>query len=74
MTEEEAKEYTQGLFAGRYHQPSDEFDPRWRYDGSILQMDLCYRIGRYYSDGAEPPMLKPDNPYVPAIRMRKAQP
>jgi len=70
MTEEQAKERFETLFEGRYHQPSDEIDPRWRYDGSIQALNLVYRVGRHWADGAEPPSLLPDNPFVPALRMR----
>ena len=70
MSEEDASKMFGELFAGRYHQPSDEMDPRWRYDGTIQAMNLYYAIGRHWADGAERPELLPDNPYIPAIRMK----
>jgi Zn-dependent M28 family amino/carboxypeptidase len=70
VPEEEAKKYFDSLFKGRYHQPSDEFDPRWRYDGTMHELQLLYLIGRHWADGAARATLKPDNPFVPAIRMK----
>lgn len=72
MTKEEAEKYLDELFGGRYHQPSDEIDPRWRYDGTMQELELLYRIGRHWADGAKRASLSSENPFVPAIRMRKA--
>ena len=69
MTEEETEAFNKELFAGRYHQPNDEMDPRWRYDGIIQELNLDYKLLRYWADGAPAPKLNEDNPYVPAIRM-----
>jgi Zn-dependent M28 family amino/carboxypeptidase len=71
-TEEESKTYLDGLFEGRYHQPTDELDPRWRYDGTVQELNLLYQVGRHWADGAARPTLNAENPFVPAIRMRKA--
>jgi Zn-dependent M28 family amino/carboxypeptidase len=54
-----------------YHQPSDDIKDDWDYAGSIQHMTLLYRIGRHYADGAPGATLNADNPYIPAIRMRK---
>ena len=32
--------------ANRYHQPSDEYDPRWDWSGAIRDLQIYYRIGR----------------------------
>lgn len=32
--------------ANRYHQPSDEYDPNWNWDGAIRDLRIYYRIGR----------------------------
>lgn len=29
-----------------YHQPDDEFDPAWRWDGALADLALYYRLGR----------------------------
>lgn len=42
-----AEDYT----ANRYHQPSDEFDPNWTWDGAIQDLTLHYQIGRMLADG-----------------------
>ena len=37
-----AKKWTEEV----YHQPSDEFDPNWNWDGAMQILQLYYRIGR----------------------------
>ena len=32
--------------ANRYHQPSDEYDPGWNWDGAVRDLKIYYRIGR----------------------------
>ena len=64
------QEYMDEYTARHYHQPSDEIGDDWDYSGATQLMLLCYRLGRNWTDGAEAPTLREDNPYVPAIRMR----
>jgi Zn-dependent M28 family amino/carboxypeptidase len=35
----------------RYHQPSDEYGPGWRWDGAAQEMELYYRLGRALAEG-----------------------
>jgi Zn-dependent M28 family amino/carboxypeptidase len=37
--------------ANRYHQPSDEYDPRWDWSGAIRDLQIYYRIGRELAEG-----------------------
>ena len=32
--------------AHRYHQVSDEYDPRWDWSGAVSDVDIYYRVGR----------------------------
>jgi len=43
-----AEDYT----ANRYHQPSDEYDPDWNWDGALADLTLNYQIGRMLADGS----------------------
>jgi Zn-dependent M28 family amino/carboxypeptidase len=42
-----ADDYT----ANRYHQPGDEYDPAWNWEGALQDLTLNYRIGRRIADG-----------------------
>lgn len=48
-----------------YHRPCDEIHPLWRYDGVLQELELLYRLGRHWADGAARPRLesKKDNPF-----------
>jgi hypothetical protein len=54
-----------------YHQPNDEIYPFWNYEGIIQELNILYKLGTHYADGAPAPKLNPDNPFVPAIRIRE---
>ncbi len=41
-----ADDYT----AHRYHQPSDNYDPKWDWSGAVEDLDLYYRMGRKLAD------------------------
>ncbi len=41
--------------ANRYHQPSDEYDENWRWDGLAADLKLYYRVGRMLADGDDWP-------------------
>ncbi|WP_414639534.1 M28 family metallopeptidase [Allosphingosinicella sp.] len=42
---------TQDYRANRYHQPSDEYDPRWDWSGAVRDLQVYYRIGRELAEG-----------------------
>ena len=49
--EELAADYTKN----RYHQPSDEFDENWTWDGVAADLKLYYRVGRMLADSGDWP-------------------
>ena len=48
-------EYT----ALRYHQPADEFDPKWAMGGMVQQMRVCLRLGYTLAMDGSWPQWKP---------------
>jgi Zn-dependent M28 family amino/carboxypeptidase len=38
--------------AHRYHQPSDNYDPKWNWSGAVEDLDLYYAAGRKLADEA----------------------
>ena len=36
----------------RYHQPSDEYSPEWKWDGIVQETELLYRLGRALAEGS----------------------
>jgi len=40
-----------------YHQPGDEIHEAWVYDGTMQELNLLYRLGRHWADGAPKPVL-----------------
>jgi Zn-dependent M28 family amino/carboxypeptidase len=42
-----------------YHQPSDEFDPRWDLSGTVQQGELILRLTEAVSNASEMPKLRP---------------
>lgn len=54
-----------------YHQPNDEVQPFWRYDGIHQELGLLYAAGRRWADGAAAPKHGDAHPYGPAIRIRQ---
>jgi Zn-dependent M28 family amino/carboxypeptidase len=39
----------------RYHQPGDEFDPRWSFDGAAQEATVAWRVGLALADSARWP-------------------
>ncbi len=50
-----AEDYT----TNRYHKPQDEYDPDWKWDGAVEDLQLNYRIGRELATGAAWPNWYP---------------
>jgi Zn-dependent M28 family amino/carboxypeptidase len=48
-----------------YHQASDEIHPAWVYDGVLQELELLFRLGRHWADGAVKPAMtiERDNPF-----------
>ncbi|HEX8667649.1 MAG TPA: M28 family metallopeptidase [Allosphingosinicella sp.] len=53
----------------RYHQPSDEYDPRWDWSGAIRDLQIYYMIGRELADSRDWPNWYPGDEFR-AIRDR----
>ena len=47
----------------RYHQPSDEYSPDWRWDGIAQEMELYYRLGRALATGETWPNWHPTDEF-----------
>ncbi len=41
--------------SNRYHQPSDEYDPTWNWDGAVRDLGIYYRIGQSLANGSDWP-------------------
>lgn len=54
-----AKDYNDN----RYHQPSDEFDPGWKLEGVVLDLQTVYGVGRTLVDGDQWPNWYEDNAF-----------
>jgi Zn-dependent M28 family amino/carboxypeptidase len=53
----------------RYHQPSDEYDPRWNWSGAIRDLEIYWLIGRELADSMDWPNWNPGDEFR-AIRDR----
>ncbi len=60
-----AEDYT----AKRYHNPLDEYDPKWDWSGAVQDLELNYMIGRDLANGANWPNWLPTSEFR-AIRDR----
>jgi Zn-dependent M28 family amino/carboxypeptidase len=47
----------------RYHQPSDEYQPTFRYDGMAQQVRVTVRVARAIANGPEPPRWLPTSEF-----------
>jgi Zn-dependent M28 family amino/carboxypeptidase len=53
----------------RYHQPSDEYDPKWDLSGSVQEGRLVLRLCEAVSNASEMPRLKKDEGLSAAISL-----
>jgi Zn-dependent M28 family amino/carboxypeptidase len=53
----------------RYHQPGDEYDPKWDWSGAIRDLEIYWLIGRELADSADWPNWNPGDEFR-AIRDR----
>jgi Zn-dependent M28 family amino/carboxypeptidase len=60
-----ADDYTKN----RYHQPSDEYDPKWDWSGALQELRVFYRVGRDLANAADWPNWRPGDEFR-AIRDR----
>ncbi len=54
-----------------YHQPSDNFDESWRYDGVVQNLEVSMAIGMQVSNQKEMPAFKPSDEFAKAQPNRK---
>ncbi|HEU0098521.1 MAG TPA: M28 family metallopeptidase [Allosphingosinicella sp.] len=47
----------------RYHQPSDEYDPRWDWSGAIRDLEIYWMIGRELADSTDWPNWNPGDEF-----------
>ncbi|HDP95985.1 MAG TPA: M28 family peptidase [Candidatus Aminicenantes bacterium] len=69
LTADEVKAVRQKI-GPTYHRPCDEVHPLWRYDGVLQELELLYRLGRHWADGAPKPRLETEreNPFTATRR------
>ncbi len=47
----------------RYHQPSDEYDPKWNWSGAIRDLEIYWLIGRDLADSMDWPNWNPGDEF-----------
>jgi Zn-dependent M28 family amino/carboxypeptidase len=47
----------------RYHQPSDEYDPKWNWAGAIRDLEIYWLIGRELADSMDWPNWNPGDEF-----------
>jgi Zn-dependent M28 family amino/carboxypeptidase len=47
----------------RYHQPSDEYDPKWNWAGAIRDLEIYWTIGRELADSMDWPNWNPGDEF-----------
>ncbi len=47
----------------RYHQPSDEYDPKWNWEGAIRDLEIYWLIGRELADSTDWPNWNPGDEF-----------
>ncbi|MBW3550591.1 MAG: M28 family peptidase [Proteobacteria bacterium] len=50
----------------RYHQPADEFDPDWNFEGVIQDLEALYGVGRELAGNEQWPTWYEGNPFLAA--------
>jgi hypothetical protein len=55
--------------ANHYHSPSDEFNPKWTFEGGMQDMDLLFMIGKRLAFETSWPKWKPGSEFK-SIRER----
>jgi Zn-dependent M28 family amino/carboxypeptidase len=60
------KQQAEDYEANRYHQPSDEFDPKWNYDGMIDDAQLGFYAGLSIAETPQLPAWNPGDEFEAA--------
>ena len=58
----------------RYHKPSDEYDPSWKLEGVIQDLDALYGVGRTLAEGSQWPSWYEGNAFRAAQQKLRAAP
>jgi len=53
----------QAYNADRYHKPDDEYDPNWKLDGLLQDLEALYGVGRTLADSDRWPNWYEGNPF-----------
>ena len=59
--------------ANCYHQPCDQFDPRWTFAGTVQEASVAYALGRELADSGEWPNWNAQNEYKPLRDQSRAE-
>ncbi len=51
--------------AHRYHQPSDEFDPKWTFAGTVQEASVAFALGEDVANAGTWPAWNAGNEYAP---------
>lgn len=51
-----------------YHLPNDEIYQSFRYDGVLQYLEIAYRVGRYFAESDEKPVMFQENPFSAATK------
>jgi Zn-dependent M28 family amino/carboxypeptidase len=54
---------SQAYTADRYHKPADEYDPNWKLDGVMRDLEALYGVGRTLADSDRWPNWYEGNPF-----------
>ena len=65
-SKEWGKEHVEDYEANRYHQPSDEYDPKWNYEGMIEDAQLGFYAGLSIADTPQLPAWNPGDEFEAA--------
>lgn len=65
--EEKFKAYN----TANYHQPSDEYDDSWNFEGMIQSAEIALAIGRRIADLPQMPKFNPNDEFAKAQQSRK---
>ena len=56
-----------------YHQPCDQFDPRWNFAGTVQEASVAYSLGRELANSASWPSWNPGSEYAATRDQTKDQ-
>ena len=54
---------TEDYVKNRYHQPADEYDPKWNWAGALEDLTIYYGMGRALADGTAWPNWYPSSEF-----------